>query len=130
MAYISEEEYKIKFKKIQEKNKSKERKRKLKEEDSKCKYKKKLKLPSTSKLVLLAVFLMCIEILVFAQYAMIKLGDISAMYTLIGVPVTLVPVVLAYYSKSRAENTKDGLIYDKTMLEMSQQNKDSDDAQG
>lgn len=83
----------------------------------KCKDKKK-KLPSTSKLVLLIVFLMCIEILIFSQYAMLKLGDISAMYTLIGVPVALVPVCLGYFWKSKHENTASGITYEMAMREL------------
>lgn len=114
-SHISEEEYKVRLKKIQDANKSKERKRKLKEEKVKAKPKKKFKLPSTSKLLLLVVFAMCIEILVFAQYAMVKLGDISAMYTLIGVPVTLVPIVIGYLWKSKAENSVGGITYDMAM---------------
>lgn len=132
MGYLSEKEYEKRMKKAQEKNASKIRKHKLKEE--KRKYGFKFKLPSTSKLVLLVVFLMCIEILIFSQYAMIKLGDISAMYTLIGVPVTLVPVTLGYYWKSKNENTIGGITFETAMLP--EANNDeiiyeiSDDAQG
>ena len=106
------------MKKIKNKNASKERKRKLKEENNKCKYKRKF--PSTSKIVLFAVFLLCIEIIVFSEYAMIALADASAMYVLIGVPATLVPTIIAYYQKSRIENTKGGITYDMAMLENSQ----------
>lgn len=120
MNYLTEKEYEECLKKIQSNNKSKERKQKLKAE--KNKYKFKFKLPSTSKLVLLVVFLLCIEIIIFSQYAMIVLGDASAMYVLIGVPTTLVPTVLAYYNKSKKENTQGGITYDMAMLQMSQEN--------
>lgn len=116
--HITEEEYKTRMEKIKKKNASKERKRKLKEEDGKCKVKRKL--PSTSKIVLFAVFLLCIEIIIFSEYAMIALADASAMYVLIGVPATLVPTIIAYYQKSRAENTKGGITYDMAMLEKDQ----------
>lgn len=124
MSYLSEQEFDTQMEKIKKKNESIERKRKLKEEKSKYKFQFKLpfKLPATSKLVVLVVFLMCIEVLIFSQYAMIKLGDISAMYTLIGVPVTLVPVVISYMHKARAENTASGLVYEKTMFELNQTN--------
>lgn len=112
---ISEEEYNSRMKEIKERNESKERKRKLREE--KRKYRLKLKLPSTSKLVLMAVFLLCIEIVLYCEYAMIILGDASAMYVLIGVPTTLVPTVIAYYIKSQKENTAGGITYDMAMLE-------------
>ena len=120
MGYMSEEIFNYRLKKIQDKNLSKERKEILKAE--KRKYARKLKLPSTSKLVLLIVFLLCIEIVGFCQYAMIALGDASAMYVMIGVPTTLVPVVLAYYWKSKAENSKDGITYDMAMLDKMTEN--------
>lgn len=117
--HISEKEFSSRLKDIQEKNKSKERKNILKAEKSK--YKTRHKLPSTSKIVLLAIFLLCIEIIIFCEYAMIALADASAMYVLIGVPTTLVPTIIAYYQKSRAENTKGGITYDMAMLDREQQ---------
>lgn len=122
MNYISEQAFNNEIEKIKKENESIERKRKLKEE--KNKYKHKFKLPSTSKLVLLVVFLMCIEIMIFAQYASIVLNDASPLVTLIGIPATLVPTVIAYYIKARSENTKDGLVYEKTMYELNMQNTD------
>ena len=122
MWHLSEAEYEARMKKIKDNNVSRERRRKLIEE--KRKYKSNFKLPSTSKLVLLVVFLLCIEILIFSEYAMIALGDVSAMYVLIGIPATLVPTVLAYYSKSKAENTAYGIVYEKTMHELNQYNEE------
>ena len=127
---MTEEKFQKELKEVQLKNKKIEYKNKLKAE--KNKYKHKFKLPSTSKLVLLVVFLMCIEILIFSQYAMIRLGDISAMYTLIGVPVTLVPVTLGYYWKSKNENTVGGITFETAMMENDDEifYEISDDAQG
>lgn len=102
MGIISEKEFEAQMREIQIINESKERERKLKEE--KMKYKRKIKLPSTSKLVLLGVFLICLEILIFSEYAMLVLYDASAMYALIGIPAALVPTIIGYYSKAKAEN--------------------------
>lgn len=110
LVYMSEEEFQSRLIKIQNKNLTKARKARLKAE--KEKYKPKRKLPSTSKLVLLVVFLLCIEIIIFSEYAMLVLGDASAMYVLIGVPTTLVPTVISYYNKSRAENTRGGITFE------------------
>lgn len=74
-------------------------------------YKIKSKPPSTSKLILWAVVLICVEIIIFSEYAMLKTGDTSALYALIGVPATLIPTVLGYYHKAARENCKDGLVY-------------------
>lgn len=80
--------------------------------------KQERKLPSTSKLVLLGVILLCVEIVFFCEYAMLKLGDASSMYVLIGMPVALAPVIWGYYSKSKAENTSGGIIYETTMAQL------------
>ena len=61
---------------------------------------------------------MCIEVIVFCEYAMIVLQDASAMYVLIGVPTTLIPIVVSYYNKSKSENTKNGIVYEKAIREL------------
>lgn len=126
MGYLSEKEYATRLKRVQMDNESKERKRKLREE--KNKFRPKIKLPSTSKLVLLVVILMCLEIIFFCQYAMLEFGDTSALYTLIGIPAVLVPTIWGYYSKSKAENTAGGITYDMAMAEMN--NVGNDEALG
>lgn len=73
---------------------------------------------STSKLILWATFLMCVEIIVFCQYAIIYLKDASSIYALIGAPVAFIPVVIGYFFKSKAENTSGGLVYESTMAEL------------
>ena len=110
---LTEEEYNIRLKKLKEKNASKELKLKLKAE--KRKYKTKFKLPSTSKLILLGAILLCLQIVIFCEYTMISTGDTSAMYVLIGIPATLIPIVWGYYSKAKAENTVGGIVYETAM---------------
>lgn len=122
MKYLSKSEFESQMRKIKLENVTKERKQKLKDEKKKYKSKSRFKLPSTSKLVLLVVFLICIEILIFSQYAMVKTGDISALYTLIGVPVTLVPICIAYMIKSKTENSVGGIVYETAMAQLNQVN--------
>jgi hypothetical protein len=132
LSYISEKEFNSRLKTIRVQNASKKRKEMLKAE--KDKYKPKFKLPSTSKLVLLGVILLCIEIVIFCEYVMIVLGDTSAMYALIGIPATLVPIVWGYYSKSKAENTAGGIVYETAIQSKQDINEDLSgnncDAQG
>ena len=113
MNYMTEREYNIRLEKVKAKNESKLFKAKLKAE--KNKYKKKFKLPSTSKLVLAGVILLSVEIVIFCQYMMSKTNDLSALYVLIGIPATLIPIVWAYFSKSKAENTSGGIVYETAM---------------
>ena len=123
MAYMTEKEFSQKLERIQIENEQREKLRQLKKE--RWKHIFNFKLPSTSKLILFAVFFMCIEILIFSQYAMIKFGDLAAMYTLIGVPVALIPTVWKYMDKSKAENTVGGITFETAMHELNKTNFDS-----
>lgn len=80
---------------------------------------------STSKVALFIVFALCIQIIAFCEFMMFETKDISAMYVLIGVPVSLISVVLGYYHKSTAENTAGGIVYDSAMLEYGNENIDN-----
>lgn len=73
---------------------------------------------STSKFILWATFLMCIEIILFCQYAILRFEDSAAIVAMIGAPVTFIPVVIGYFIKSKAENTSGGLVYESTMAEL------------
>lgn len=128
MGYMSEKEYEKKMTMLKLCNESRERKRKLKEE--KKKYSPKLKLPSTSKLILLGAVLLCLQIVIFCEYVMLELGDTSAMYVLVGIPATLIPVIWGYYSKSKAENTKGGITYDMAMMQYENANSQNEDMSG
>ena len=73
---------------------------------------------STSKLILLGMILLCLQIVFFCEYAMLTLGDTSAMYVLIGIPAALAPIIWGYYGKSKAENVSGGIVYESAMAEM------------
>lgn len=132
MRYISEAEYNSRMTLIKAKNESKERKRKLKEEEKKynikSKPKKAAKKISTSKFVLWVSVLLCLQIVVFCEYLMLKLSDATSIYALIGIPVALAPIILGYYNKSKAENTAGGIIFETAMKQ--NENQDSDNAVG
>mgnify|MGYP001006623158 FL=1 len=135
MKYLSEKEFNAKMKRIKAENLTKKRKAQLKEERKKGKPQKKVF--STSKIVLIGMILICVEIVLFCEYAMLKLMDTSSMYVLIGIPVALAPIIWGYYSKSKAENTSGGIVYETAMaqldIENSQTNSEessSSDAQG
>lgn len=102
--------YSDKLKKIRQRNRYLEQKQKLKDERNK--YKKKL--PSTSKLILTGVLLLCFQIVLFCEYAMIKTNDLSSLYVLIGIPAALAPTVISYMIKSRDENISkySGLVFE------------------
>lgn len=135
MKYLSEKEFNAQMKRIRAANLTKKRKAELKEERKKGKPKKKTF--SMSKIVLLGIILLCVEIVIFCEYAMLKLMDTNSMYVLIGIPVALAPIIWGYYSKSKAENTSGGIVYETAMaqldIENSQNNSEessSSDAQG
>lgn len=117
--YMSEKEFRDKMRKIRLRNESDVRKQELRE--ARNKNKKKFQ---TSKVILWVMIALVLEIVAFVEFAMMKWGDFSSMYALIGIPATLVPVIWGYYSKARAENTVGGITYETAMKEY------EEDAQG
>lgn len=85
---------------------------------------------SYSKFVLLGMIIMCFQIVLFCEYAIVTLADASAMYALIGIPVALAPIIWGYYSKSKAENTSGGIVYDMAMKNTEEFVTDTDDSDG
>lgn len=126
MRYLTDSQYHNQMKKIQMKNKQKERRKKLRLEKNKCK--PKLKLPTTSKLLLIGAVLLCLEIVIFCEYVMFALQDTSSMYVLIGIPASLIPIILGYFYKSKAENTSGGIVFETAMSQMTEaMNEESND---
>ena len=98
---MTSREYELELKKIKAQNRQIEMKRNLKAAKV-----KRFNIPrvSTSKLILVAVLLLNLQIIHFVEKAIMTYGDLSALYALIAIPATLVPTVWAYYAKARAEN--------------------------
>lgn len=44
--------------------------------------------------------------------------DTSFLYVLAGIPATLVPTILGYYSKSKSENTAGGIVFETAVANM------------
>ena len=120
---MTDKEYKKRLNKIKEENKDKHRQLKLQKE--KNKYNKNYRKTSSSKMYLLVVFLICVEIMIFAEVASLKLNDSAPLVSLVAIPVTLVPALLGYYKKATAENTKGGIVYDNNV-----NSDDDEEAQG
>lgn len=110
---LTQEKFRKKFEREQQRNLSRERKLKLKEERNK--FRKK---PSTSKILLVAVILICIEVLAFCEYAYLLNPDPSCLGSVIGSIATIVSLILGYFWKSKAENTSGGIVYESAMAEL------------
>lgn len=67
---------------------------------------------SFGKIIMIAMILICLEIVIYAEIAMIYLADLSALYALIGIVASLAVAIWAYCEKSGKENTKGGITYD------------------
>lgn len=111
--YISEAEYEKQMKLIQRENASKQRADNLKAERNKYKKKKF----STSKLVLGAMISLVFIVAIWFMYESHRLADLSQAYALLGIIASLAPVIWGYYSKSKAENTEGGIVYESAMRE-------------
>lgn len=116
MVYMTDSQYNSKLAKIQKRNASIERRRKLREE--RMKYWPKFVLPSTSKIVLIVSAILCLEILAFCQYMIIKTGDTNALYAMVGAVFSFMGIVLGYFVKSTKENTKFGITYETAMAQI------------
>ena len=128
MAYMTKNQYDSKLAKLQKRNEGIERRRKLREE--RMKYWPKFILPSTSKIVLIVAALLCVEILVFCQWMIVKTGDTNSLYAMVGVVVSLASIVLGYFMKSTKENTVGGITYDSAMASLNQKEASSEEAVG
>ena len=116
MRYISEKDYNAEMLRIKHENESKARLRKLRAEKAKGRQKKSKNIP-TSKLVLWAMVILVFGIAIWFMYESHRLCDLSQAYALLGIVASLAPVIFGYYSKSRAENTEGGIVYETAMKE-------------
>lgn len=116
MRYISEKEYNAEMLRIKHENESKARLRKLKAERAKGRQKKSRSI-SNSKLVLWAMVILVFCIAIWFMYESHRLCDLSQAYALLGIVTSLAPVIFGYYSKSKAENTEGGIVYETAMKE-------------
>ena len=116
MRYISEKDYNAEMLRIKHENESKARLRKLRAEKAKGRQKKSRNIP-TSKLVLWAMVILVFGIAIWFMYESHRLCDLSQAYALLGIVASLAPVIFGYYSKSRAENTEGGIVYETAMKE-------------
>lgn len=124
---MTEQEFRRKQVRIRKRNKNIVMKQKLRQM-KKSRFPKFTK-PSTSKIVLFIVFVICIQILCFSEYMAITTGDTSYMYALIGVPCALIPTILGYFNKSKCENQRGGIVYDMAMSQQTDYSPISDDEQ-
>lgn len=125
--YLTKQEYELELKKIKEKNQQIKMKQNLKAAKV-----KRFNVPkvSTSKLILVAVLLLNLQIIHFVEKAIMTYGDLSALYALIAIPATLIPTVWAYFSKAKAENCAGGITYDSAMEQLRQSSSENDEAVG
>lgn len=61
------------------------------------------------------ILVFCIAI--WFMYESHRLCDLSQAYALLGIVASLAPVIFGYYSKSKAENTEGGIVYETAMKE-------------
>lgn len=116
---LTQEKFREKFEREKERNLSRERKLKLKAERNK--FRKK---PSTSKILLVAVIFICVEVIAFCEYAYLINPDPSELGSVIGAIVSAVSLILGYFWKSKAENTSGGIVFESAMAEINNFNND------
>lgn len=126
MICMTKSQFDAKLAKIEKRNAGIEYRRRLREE--RWKYFPKFVKPTTSKLVLIVAALLCLEIIIFCEYMIVKTGDTNALYAMVGAVVSLASVVLGYFVKSTKENTIGGITFESAMANLG--NPDIIDAPG
>ena len=121
--------HKKRMKKIELENLQEE----YRQEEEDAKRKKRKKIPY-SKIVMGLLFILALQIVIYAEYIMFLTRDVAPLYTLIGISASLTAAFFGYLSHSKAENTKGGIVYDSAMAEMGmheeEENSDGDEAVG
>jgi hypothetical protein len=113
---MTKSQFDSKLAKAKRRNETIEYKRRLREE--RMKYWPKFILPSTSKIVLIVAAILCVEILFFCQYMIVRTGDTNALYAMVGTIATLASVILGYFVKSTKQNTVGGITYETAMASL------------
>ena len=123
---MTTKEYERQLEKIKLKNRQLEMKRNLRKERMKGLPHFNFKKPATSKVALFLTIFITFQIVLFVEYVMLKYGDFSAAYALIGIPATLAPSIISYMNKSKAENSVGGITYDSAMAQYNSTNDTQD----
>lgn len=116
MVYMTKSQFDVKMAKVQRRNAGIEYRRRLREE--RMKYWPKFVLPSTSKIVLIVAAILCVEILFFCQWMIVKTGDTNALYAMVGVITALASIIIGYFVKSTKQNTVGGITYETAMAQL------------
>ena len=118
MVCMTQKQFETELDKIQRRNQTIEYRRRLRQE--RWKNIPRFTLPSTSKIVLIISAILCVEILAFCQYMIVKTGDTNALYAMVGALFTFMAVVLGYFVKSTKENSAGGITYETAMAAYNQ----------
>lgn len=116
MIYMTKSQFDVKMAKVQRRNAGIEYRRRLREE--RMKYWPKFVLPSTSKIVLIVAAILCVEILFFCQWMIVRTGDTNALYAMVGVITALASIVIGYFVKSTKQNTVGGITFETAMAQL------------
>lgn len=101
-------------------------KKQVEEREKELGLRKTFKKPAWSKVIMVVMVIICLEIIIYTEVVMWTRYDLSALYALVGVAASLAAAIWAYCEKSKAENTKGGIVYDSAM----KQKDGEDDAKG
>lgn len=90
--------------------------------------KPKKKKVAASKLYMIFMLAIAVEIVFFIEFVTIHTGDTSCLYVLASIPVTtLVPSLMSYFKKSRIENSSGGIVYDMAMNQTEDNTQDNNE---
>lgn len=110
-------EYEMRLRQLDRAEKALALKKQVEDRETALGLRRPRKRPAWAKVMTAVMSLLCLEIIIFTEAAMWTTGDLSALYALVGAAASLAASIWAYCEKSKAENTKGGIVYEKAMLE-------------
>ena len=118
---LSKEKYDIELQRLKLQEMEWKRKKRLLDKrkalrKSKLEYLPRFKF-NTTKLVMAYIIINCTIVEIYSMWVMVKLQDISGLYTLITSVIGETIAFLVYAVKSTKENTQGGIIYEKMKIE-------------
>lgn len=129
MPRLTRQDYEKRLRQLERTEKTLALKKQVEDKEKELGIRRTFKRPAWSKVMLVFMVLICLEIIIYAEVVMWTHYDLSALYALVGVAASLAAAIWAYCEKSKAENTKGGIIYDTAMREKPETT-DGEDAAG
>ncbi len=116
--------YEMRLAELDEKEKELALKHKVLDREKQLGLRPTFKKPAFSKIMMLIMTILCIEIIIYSEVVMWVHYDLSALYAVVGIAAALAASIWSYHEKSKTENSEGGIVYDTAMKKLELENAD------